>query len=384
MPWQSNGGGDKPNPWGNGGSRGNGGSGGRPGGGSGGGGGQEPPNIDEFLRQGQDRLKKILPGGSGGIFLVVLVAAILWLVSGIYLVGSNEQAVVLRFGKFVTTTGSGPHWHLPYPIESVEIRGVTDENIVEVGGVSTTAASRGRQSISSRDESLMLTGDENIVDVRFSVIWKINDLGKYLFNLAEPQITVKSVSESVMREQIGQNQIGLIITSARGQLEEATLEGVQQTLDEYESGIEIVRVQIDESQAPSEVKEAFLEVQRAKADQQRYQNQAEGYRESVVPAARGEAQRVLQQAEAYAASVVARADGEAERFKSIYNEYRQAKSVTRKRIYLETMEQILAGMDKIILDGQAGSGVVPYLPLDQIQRNQRNSDTDSGENDDDE
>lgn len=377
MPWQSNGGGDNPNPWGDRPKGGSNGSGGRPGGGGGSGG--EPPNFDTMIKEGQERLQQILPGGRGGIWMVIVALFIVWMLSGIYRVGTNEQAVVMQFGKYTETTGPGPHWHLPYPIETVEIRGVTIENTIEIGSDTLV---RGRQSVSSRDESMMLTGDENIVEVKFNIVWKISDLGLYLFNLADPALTVKNVAASVMRERVGKNQILTIITRGREQLQDETRDGMQQTLDEYKSGIEILRVQISDSQAPTEVRDAFEDVQRAEADQKRFENEAEGYRERIVPEARGQAQRTLANAEAYAASVVAKAEGEAQRFSSVYEEYRQSKSVTRKRIYLETMEDILSGMDKIILDGEAGSGVVPYLPLNEVGGKKGSSSNSRGSNND--
>ncbi|GHF30737.1 protease modulator HflK [Kordiimonas sediminis] len=343
MPWQNNGGnGDRPNPWGGGGS----------------GGRNEPPQFDDFIKKGQDQLKSAMPGGAGGVVLIVLVMIALWLASGLYRVETNEQGVVMRFGKYVDSTAPGLHWHLPYPIETVEVRGVTDEQTIEIGV----------RGASNRSESLMLTSDENIVDVRFNVVWRIADLGNYLFNLADPQQTVKSVAESVMRELVGKERITPIITTARGTLQSDALLEMQNILDTYESGITVLRVQIIESEAPDEVKDAFLDVQRAEADQQRLMNEAEQYRNRIIPEAKGRAQQLVNQAEAYKAEVVARATGESARFLSVYEQYVAAKDVTRKRLYLETMEEILAGMDKIVIDGDAGSGVVPYLPLDQLTK----------------
>jgi len=349
--------GDKPNPWGNGPKR---------GGGSGGG---EPPNIDEFIRKSQEQLKQALPGGGAGIGLILLVGVFLWMVSGFYSVEPNEQGVVLQFGKRTELTGPGLHWHLPYPVETVEVRGVTDEKTISIGSSqNTTRRSGGRQSIAALDESLMLTQDENIVDVRFNVVWRIKDLGDYLFQLHDPEGTIKSVAESVMRELVGRNRITPIITTARGTLEENALIRVQSILDEYTAGITVLRVQIIESEAPDEVKDSFLDVQRAEADQQRSRNEATRYSNEVIPKAQGEAEQMVQEAEAYRAQTVARAEGDAARFVSVYDEYIKAKDVTKTRIYLETMEEILAGMDKIIIDGKEGSGVVPYLPLNELKK----------------
>ncbi len=359
MPWQNNGNGERPNPWGNGPRRG------------GGGGGGEPPNIDEYIRKGQERLRESIPGGSKGVSLFFLVFILVWFAFGFYRVDTNEQAVVLRFGEWVESSEPGLHWHLPYPIETVEIRGVTDENQVSIGSrAANEARSRGRAR-PRQDESLMLTRDENIVDVRFNVVWRINDLGSYLFRLEDPDGTIRAVSESAMRELIGKNQITPIITTARGQIEQDARTAIQGVLDGYSAGVDVLRVQIIESEAPEEVKDAFLDVQRAEADLVRYRNEATKYANEVIPQAQGRADQMLQQAESYRASTVARAQGEAARFLSVYNEYVLAKNVTKKRMYLETMETILQGMDKIILDSAAGSGVVPYLPLDQL--NKKNS-----------
>lgn len=356
MPWQNNGDGERPNPWGGGPRRG------------GGGGGGEPPNIDEYIRKGQERLKESLPGGSKGVGLL-LIAAILIYIFGfaLYFVKPNEQAVVLRFGQWVDSSPPGAHFHFP-PFESVEKRGVTDENQILIGS-RQAADTRSRTRIRARqDESLMLTQDENIVDVRFNVVWRIKDLGNYLFKLQDPDGTIRSVSESAMRELIGKNQITPIITTARGQIEQEAKTLIQGVLDDYEAGVDVLRVQIIESEAPEEVKDAFLDVQRAEANQVQYRNEATKYANQEIPKAQGEADQMIQQAEAYRAQTVARAQGEAARFLSVYNEYAQAKDVTRKRIYLETMEQILSGMDKVVLDSSAGSGVVPYLPLDQLNK----------------
>jgi len=348
----NNGNGDKPNPWGSGGPR------------RGGGGGGEPPHIDEFIKKGQEQLKQALPGGKGGFFLLLLAAVAFWLVMGFYVVSTNENAVVLRFGKYVETKTPGLHWHLPYPMETVEIRGVTDKRQTQIG----VAGNQGRTSSRRVANNLMLTQDENIVDVRFNVVWQITNLRNYLFNITDHEATVAAVSESVMRELVGQNKIVPIITAGRGKLQEESKEAIQATLDKYAAGILILEVQMQEAEAPAEVKDAFLDVQRAKADSQRFVNEANKYRNEIVPRAQGSAERVTQLAEGYRAKIVAGAEGEAARFLSVYQEYTQAKDVTRKRIYLETMEQILAGMDKIILDGDAGSGVVPYLPLDQLNK----------------
>ena len=356
MPWNNNGGGgDGQNPWGSG------------GGGPRGGGGNQP-NVEDIFKKGQDKLRGALPGGKGTFSIIGLVALLLWVSTGYYSVGPNEEAVVMRFGKWVYSTGSGPHLHMPYPIETEEVRGVTNENTVEIGSRSRVSRQGDRSSVQQLGESLMLTGDENIVDIKFNVVWRIIDLKAYLFNLSDPDGTVKAVSESVMRELVGKNEITPIITTARGQLESAGLRSIQDTLDEYQAGIRILRVQIIESEAPEQVKDSFLDVQRAEADQQKLINEASAYRNKVIPEARGAAEKLIQEAEAYSAITVADAEGKAARFISVYNEYKLAKDVTKKRIYLETMEQILEGMDKTILDSGDGAGVIPYLSVDELKK----------------
>lgn len=352
MPWENNGNGKGQNPWGNGPNR-------------GGGGGGNEPNIDEVIRRGQEKLKNALPGGGGKpMFILVLLGLfVLWLASGLYKVEPNEQGVVLRFGERTVLTQPGLHWHLPWPVETVEVRAVTEERTISIGNGTSRRAGQS-------DESLMLTQDDNIVEVRFNVVWQIEDLGNYLFKLRDPEGTVRAVAQSVMREIVGKNQIIPIITTSREQIQLQALEQIKEILASYESGVRILRVQIIEAQAPDEVKDAFLDVQRAEADQQRARNEATRYANEVIPRAEGEAERMIQQAEAYRAQTVARAEGEAARFTSVYNEYVAAKDVTRKRIYLETMEEILSGMDKIILEGD-GTGVVPYLPLTELNKSKQ-------------
>ncbi|WND02823.1 FtsH protease activity modulator HflK [Temperatibacter marinus] len=360
MSWNGNNGGGN-NPWGNGGGRGP-------------GGGNQPPNIDEVIKKGQEQLKQALPGGFGSIGLILLVILGLWLASGYYSVKPDEQGVVLRFGQYIKTTGEGPHWHLPYPVESVIKVNVTQERSNQIGSDSNNGTRNQRYSRgSSLDSSLMLTGDNSIVDVKFSVVWNIREADKFLFNLKNPEQAVADVSKSAMREVVGQNKIEDIITRLRDSIERQVQTKVQETLDGYASGISIRRVQISASNPPDEVVEAFRDVQRATADRERAVNLADAYKNEIIPQANGEASQLTQQAEAYKAEVKARADGEAARFLSVYNEYVKAKNVTRKRIYLETMEEILAGMDKIIVEGgKNGSGVVPYLPLNELKKKKEN------------
>jgi len=352
--------------------------GGSPGGGNGSGRGPTPPNIDELIRDVQEKIKKFLPGGASTgnkpIFFGLIVLIIIWALTGLYRVLPDEQGVVLRFGKFVTTTQPGLNYHIPYPIENVFTPKVTKVNRMDIGfrSGSDTGFSSGGGVADVSEESLMLTGDENIVNIDFSVFWVIKDAGKFLFKIQDPQGTVKAASETAMREVIAKSKIQPILTEGRSKIEVETQEIIQNILDEYESGIQITQVQTQKADPPDQVIDAFRDVQAARADMERSKNEAEAYANDVIPRARGEAARILQAAEAYKKEVVAKAEGEASRFISIYNEYAQAKEVTQERMYLETMEKVMADIDKVIIDKNAGSGVVPYLPLPALKTEKTN------------
>ena len=340
--------------------------------GNGGGSGNRPPNIDDLANQFQDSLKKMfpgkkVPGGNKPIIIFGVIILGLWLASGFYRVLPDEQGVVLRFGKYVNQTQPGLHYHLPYPIETAVTPKVTRVNRIDVGYRSAADTGRATSVSDVPEESLMLTGDENIVDIDYSVFWIIKDAGKFLFNIQAPEDTVKSVAETAMREVIARYDIQSILTEGRAQVEIDTQEIMQEILDFYDSGISITQVQTQKADPPNQVIDAFRDVQAAKADKERAQNEAESYSNDVIPRARGEAAQVLQQAEAYKREVVALAEGEASRFLSIYNEYRKAKTVTQERMYLETMEKVMADINKIIIDKESGSGVVPYLPLPELK-----------------
>ncbi|MDB3873457.1 FtsH protease activity modulator HflK [Pelagibacteraceae bacterium] len=355
-------------PWGSGGND-------RPSG-NGGGGGNRPPNIDDLANQFQDSLKKMfpgkkVPGGNKPIIIFGIIILGLWLASGFYRVLPDEQGVVLRFGKYVNQTQPGLHYHLPYPIETAVTPKVTRVNRIDVGYRSAADTGRATSVSDVPEESLMLTGDENIVDIDYSVFWIIKDAGKFLFNIQAPEDTVKSVAETAMREVIARYDIQSILTEGRAQVEIDTQEIMQEILDSYDSGISITQVQTQKADPPNQVIDAFRDVQAAKADKERAQNEAESYANDVIPRARGEAAQVLQQAEAYKREVVALAEGEASRFLSIYNEYRKAKTVTQERMYLETMEKVMADINKIIIDKESGSGVVPYLPLPELKSGEK-------------
>jgi membrane protease subunit HflK len=343
-----------------------------PGGGNGSGKGPTPPDIDALIRDIQSKINKFLPGGSssGGkpIGLILIIIAFVWLASGLYRVGPDEQGVVLRFGKFVKTTQPGLHYHIPLPIETVETPKVTKVNRIDIGFRSErdSGFSSGGGVADVPQESLMLTGDENIVNIDFSVFWVIKDAGKFLFEIQDPEGTVKAAAETAMREVIAKSNIQPILTEGRAQIEIETQEIIQAILDEYNSGIQITQVQTQKADPPDQVIDAFRDVQAARADMERSKNEAEAYANDVIPRARGEAAKIMQAAEAYKQKVVASAEGEASRFISIYNEYAKAKEVTQERMYLETMEKVLADIDKVIIEKGAGSGVVPYLPLPEL------------------
>ena len=315
---------------------------------------------------------KKIPGGNKPILLFGIIILGIWLASGFYRVLPDEQGVVLRFGKYVNQTQPGLHYHLPFPVEKVLTPKVTKVNRIDVGYRSASDTGRATSVSDVPEESLMLTGDENIVDIDYSVFWIIKDAGKFLFNIQSPEDTVKSVAETAMREVIAKNGIQSILTEGRAQIEIDTQNIMQEILDSYDSGISITQVQTQKADPPKEVIDAFRDVQAAKADKERAQNEAEAYANDVIPRARGEAAQILQQAEAYKQEVVALAEGEASRFLAIYNEYRKARTVTQERMYLETMEKVLADINKIIIDKKSGGGVVPYLPLPELKKNSGN------------
>jgi len=345
-----------------------------PGGGNGSGRGPTPPDIDAIIRDIQKKINKFLPGGSksGGkpIGLILIILLFVWLASGLYRVGPDEQGVVLRFGKFIKTTQPGLHYHIPLPIESVQTPKVTKVNRIDIGFRSErdSGFSQGGGVADVPQESLMLTGDENIVNIDFSVFWLIKDAGKFLFEIQDPEGTVKAAAETAMREVIAKSKIQPVLTEGRAKIEIETQEIIQSILDEYNSGIQITQVQTQKADPPDQVIDAFRDVQAARADMERSKNEAEAYANDVIPRARGEAAKILQGAEAYKQRVVAASEGEASRFVSIYNEYAKAKQVTKDRMYLETMEKVLADIEKVIIDKNSGSGVVPYLPLPELNK----------------
>lgn len=345
--------------------------------------GGEPqiPEIDELMKRGQEQLRVLMGGrgggggsrqgggggpsapriGRGGLLLGLLVVAGLWLFASLYRVDTSEQSVELLFGEYIQTGDEGLNF-APWPIVTKEIRAVTRENTLDIG----TGVARSGQN----DEGLMLTGDENIVDIDFQVVWNIADLQAFLFNLAAPEETIRAVAESAMREIIGRSNLAPVLNRDRGVIAAELQELIQATLDSYVAGVNIVRVNFEKADPPREVIDAFREVQAAEQTRDTLEKQADAYANRVVAEARGEAAQLLEVAEGYRAQVVNEAEGEASRFIAVYEEYAKAQEVTRKRLYIETLERVLSGVDKIVIDESAegGQGVVPYLPLNELNR----------------
>src|SRR5690349_14348659 len=330
--------------------------------------GPKPPDLEEFLRRSQDWLLGLTHGNFGGrgFALIALAAVALWAASGFFRVEPDELGVVLRFGKFVREVQPGLNYHLPYPIETALTPRALRVNNIDVG----FDPGRGSTMRDVPEESLMLTGDENIVDVNFSVLWKVKPghVVDFLFNVQNPENTVKAVGESVMRAVIGHSNIQGILTGARQSIETAVQEQMQKTLNDYGAGVVVQQVQLQRVDPPTQVIEAFRDVQRASSDLERAQNEAQTYANRVVPEARGRAAKILQDAEAYREQTVAEAKGQASRFSQVYDQYKKAPDVTRRRIYLETMERVLGSTDKTIIDtgNQPSPGVLPYLPLQNL------------------
>lgn len=373
-------------PWGGGGgNRGSGGGDDNRGGGrrpgQGGGDGPQIPEIDEIVNRGREQLRVLMGGGGGRqngrgpgggrggggpaitrgtLGLGALAALVLWGLSSFYTVRPEEQSVELFFGEYISTGNPGLNF-APWPFVTAEILAVTREQTIDIG-----------TSRAGSDAGLMLTGDENIVDIDFQVVWNISDARNFLFELADPESSIQAVSESAMREIIAQSDLAPILNRDRGVISAQLEELIQNTLDSYNSGIRIVRVNFDKADPPEPVIDAFRQVQDAEQERDRLQNVADAYANRVLAEARGEAAQVLELAEGYRARVVNEAEGEASRFLAILAEYEQAPEVTRKRLYLETMEEVLGRVDIILLDdtagGQGGQGVVPYLPLNELRR----------------
>lgn len=331
------------------------------------------PDIEEWLRSAQDKLKQWLPGGGLGgrsLLALALVGILLWLLSGYYTVGPNEVGLNMIFGRYTGKTASGLNYNLPFPIGSVEKLQVTNRIATNIGFILRPDPSNpGVQTpIDLPEESLMLASDQNIADVKFVVIWQIDPAHPedYAFNLADQPETVKAVAESAMREIIGRSQIQKILTAERKTIEPAVQDLMQKILNRYKAGILILQVQLQSVEPPEQVIAAFRDVIAAQQDADRMRNEAQAYANRVVPTARGKAAAILQEAEGYRLQTVAQATGQASRFDQIYAQYKNAPAVTRERMYLETMEHVLGATNKIVVDETNGSGVIPYLPLPQL------------------
>jgi membrane protease subunit HflK len=304
--------------------------------------------------------------GSKRPFIIAVVLLIgLWLASGIYRVDADEQGVVLRFGQFERISEPGLNYHLPFPVEVVYTPRVTSINREEIGFRSRTGT---EDVVNVPEESLMLTGDKNLVSTQFEVQWRIKDAVKYLFNLRTPESMVKPVAETSMREVMGNTSLSQALSDNRQAIANDTQQLMQGILNEYESGIEIYEVNLLAVDAPEPVVDAFIEVLAAQQEKETLQNEAKKYRDRIIPVAEGKVDRMLQEAKGYREAVISRAQGQAARFDAIYGEYARSKAVTRRRIYLETMEELFSGMTKMIVDGKSGSGVLPYLPLPELRK----------------
>jgi membrane protease subunit HflK len=360
MAWNEPGGGNNKDPWGG---RGN----------------QGPPDLDEVVRKMQQKLGGMFGGrkssggggssggpgpGFAGLGLIAAIIAVVWVFSGIYIVDAGKRGVVLRFGAFTEITGPGPHWHIPYPIEQVDIVDVAQRRFVEIG---YRSAGGGQGAVSVPREALMLTEDENIVNIQFAVQYQISDPRKYLFQVRDPELVLKQVAESAIREVIGRSKMDFVLKEGRSEVVAQVRKLMQETLGNYGSGLLISDVNLQDAQPPEEVQAAFSDAIRAREDKERFKNEAEAYANEVIPRARGAAARQIQEADGYKEALVAKATGEASRFTALLQEYRKAPEVTRKRLYLETMEGVLGNTGKVMVDSQSSNNLM-YLPLDQLLR----------------
>lgn len=355
MPWSDQN--QQNNPWGRGG---------------GGGGRQTPPDLDEVIRRLQERFSGLFGGGGGNgggpafsksfFSFGIGVVALLWLASGIYVVAADEEAVVLRFGQHVATTGPGLNWHMPYPVETVEKVPVTRVQRLEIGfrGGQTGRVHKVPQ------EALMLTKDENIVDISFIVQYRVKNVSNYLFNVAHPADTVRGAAESAIREVIGRTMIDDVLTTRKAIVEVEVEKLIQSILDGYKAGISVATVKLRDVQPPEPVIKDFKDVASAREDRERAKNEAQAYANDIIPKARGEAKKMVLDAQAFEKEAVDRAEGQAQHFVSVLKAYRQAPDVTRKRLYMDAMQDVLAKVDKVIVDKSVAGRVLPYLPLDRM------------------
>ena len=335
---------------------------------------QGPPDIDEVVRNMKRKLDGFFGGSSPdggdmsnagpiGFGLILLVAFLVWILSGIYIVDPAERGVVLRFGAFNDVTQPGPHWHIPYPIEAVEVVNVEQSRNAEIGYRSNT----GRSGSTILSESLMLTKDENIVDLKIAVQYKIKDAEAYLFNVRNPDLTLRQMTESAVRETVGQSEMDFVLTEGRSAIAASTEVLLQSMLDSLQTGLVITSVNMQDVQPPEQVQAAFADVVKAREDEVRQKNEAEAYANDIVPRARGAAFRLVQEAEAYKKQVIAKAEGDTSRFLQVMNEYEKAPEITRERLYLETMESVYTQSQKVMIDVTKGSNNMLYLPLDKMR-----------------
>ncbi|MDT8310109.1 MAG: FtsH protease activity modulator HflK [Methylophaga sp.] len=358
MAWNEPGNGDK-DPWGK---RGNNG----------------PPDLDEVIRNLQRKLGGLFggnrggnqqqpdnnqsSGGSLGLGLIAAIIFVVWLLSGIYIVEPAERGVVLRFGQFQATTMPGPHWHFPYPIDKVEVVNVESIRTVEIGYRS--AGARPESTVLS--ESLMLTNDENIVDLKIAGQYRVNDAAQYLFNVRSPDIILRQMMESAVREVVGQSNMDFVLTEGRSEVATQTEQALQTMLDEHHTGLSVTSVSMQDVQPPEQVQAAFEDVVKAREDEVRQKNEAEAYSNDIIPRARGQAFRIIQEAEAYKSQIVAKANGETSRFLQIMNEYNEAPYITEERLYLDAMESVYSRTNKVMVDVEGNGNNVLYLPLDRM------------------
>ena len=361
MAWNEPGGGNNKDPWGGRGDKG-------------------PPDLDEVVRKMQDKLGGLFGGrkrggsggGSGGpgfagfagFGLIAAIAVVVWLFSGIYIVDAGKQGVVLRFGSFSQATMPGPHWRIPYPVDQVEIVDVEQRRFVEIG---YRSGSTGQASVAVPREALMLTKDENIVNIQLAVQYQVGDPRSYLFNTRDPNAVLKQAAESAIREVIGTSEMDFVLKEGRAEVVGRTREVMQKTLESYNAGLLVSDVNLQDAQPPEEVQAAFSDAIKAREDKERFKNEAEAYSNDIIPKARGGAARQIQEAEGYKESLIAKAEGEASRFSQLLKEYKKAPEVTRKRLYLETMESVLNKTGKVIVDSENANNLM-YLPLDQLMK----------------
>jgi len=356
MAWNEPGGGNNKDPWG-------------------GRGDQGPPDLDEVVRKMQDKLGGLFGGGKGGgggskpgfagFGLIAVIVVVVWLFSGIYIVDAGKRGVVMRFGAYTEATMPGPHWHIPYPIEEKEIVDVEQRRFIEVG---YRSGAGGQSAVVVPREALMLTRDENIVNVQLAVQYQVDDPRKYLFNVRDPDAVLKQAAESAIREVIGKSKMDFVLKEGRAEVVSRTKTLMQEVLNTYQSGLLVSDVNLQDAQPPEEVQGAFSDAIKAREDKERLKNEAETYANEVIPKARGQAARQLQEADAYKQALIAKAEGEASRFSQLLAEYKKAPEVTRKRLYMETMEVVLSNTSKVLLDSGDGASNLMYLPLDQLMK----------------